>query len=120
VIYGAEIGAVAGLIVGLMYDCVLTTPLGLASLVLGATALVAGAFPYFVRESSWWNKAIAVAVASAFGEILFPVAQALVGLGGWVQWRVIGVALIVALLNLFLAPLLMPVVRWTLKESLVG
>ena len=120
VIYGAEIGAVAGLIVGLMYDCVLTTPLGLASLVLGATALVAGAFPYFVRESSWWNKAIAVAVASAFGEILFPVAQALVGLGGWVQWRVIGVALIVALLNLFLAPLLIPVVRWTLKESLVG
>ena len=120
VVYGAEIGAVAGLIVGLMYDCVLTTPLGLASLVLGATALVAGAFPYFVRESSWWNKAIAVAVASAFGEILFPVAQALVGLGGWVQWRVIGVALIVALLNLFLAPLLMPVVRWTLKESLVG
>ncbi len=120
VIYGAEIGAVAGLIVGLMYDCVLTTPLGLASLVLGATALVAGAFPYFVRESSWWNKAIAVAVASAFGEILFPVAQALVGLGGWVQWHVIGVALIVALLNLFLAPLLMPVVRWTLKESLVG
>ena len=120
VIYGAEIGAVAGLIVGLMYDCVLTTPLGLASLVLGATALVAGAFPYFVRESSWWNKAIAVAVASAFGEILFPVAQALVGLGGWVQWRVIGVALIVALLNLLLAPLLMPVVRWTLKETLVG
>ena len=120
VIYGAEIGAVAGLIVGLMYDCVLTTPLGLASLVLGATALVAGAFPYFVRESSWWNKAIAVAVASAFGEILFPVAQALVGLGGWVQWRVIGVALIVALLNLFLAPLLLPVVRWTLKETLVG
>jgi rod shape-determining protein MreD len=32
VIYGAQIGAVAGLIIGLMYDCVLTTPLGLASL----------------------------------------------------------------------------------------
>jgi rod shape-determining protein MreD len=82
VIYGAEIGAVAGLIIGLMYDCVLTTPLGLASLVLGATAFVAGAFPYFVRDSSWWNKAIAVAIASAVGEILFPIAQALVGLGG--------------------------------------
>jgi len=67
VVYGAEIGAVAGLIIGLMYDCVLTTPLGLASLVLGATAFVAGAFPYFVRDSSWWNKAIAVAVASAVG-----------------------------------------------------
>jgi rod shape-determining protein MreD len=120
VIYGAQIGAVAGLIIGLMYDCVLTTPLGLASLVLGATAFVAGAFPYFVRESNWWNKVLAVAVASAVGEILFPVAQALVGLGGWVQWRVFGVAFIVALFNLLLAPLLMPVVRWTLKETLIG
>lgn len=120
VIYGAEIGAVAGLIIGLMYDCVLTTPLGLASLVLGATAFIAGAFPYFVRDSSWWNKAIAVAIASAIGEILFPVAQALVGLGGWVQWRVIGVALVVAFFNLLLAPIIMPVVRWTLKETLVG
>jgi len=120
VIYGAEIGAVAGLIIGLMYDCVLTTPLGLASLVLGATAFVAGAFPYFVRDSSWWNKAIAVAIASAVGEILFPIAQALVGLGGWVQWRIFVVAAVVALINMVLAPLLMPVVRWTLKETLVG
>ena len=120
VIYGAEIGAVAGLIIGLMYDCVLTTPLGLASLVLGATAFVAGAFPYFVRDSNWWNKAIAVAVASAVGEILFPIAQALVGLSGWVQWRIFVVAAVVALINMVLAPLLMPIVRWTLKETLVG
>lgn len=120
VIYGAEIGAVAGLIIGLMYDCVLTTPLGLASLVLGATGFIAGAFPYFVRDSSWWNKAIAVAVASAVGEILFPIAQALVGLSGWVQWRVFAVAAVVALINMVLAPLLMPIVRWTLKETLVG
>jgi hypothetical protein len=30
------------------------------------------------------------------------------------------VALVVALFNLLLAPLLMPVVRWTLKETLIG
>ena len=120
VIYGAEIGVVAGLIIGLMYDCVLTTPLGLASLVLGATGFIAGALPYFVREPSWWTKAIAVAVASAVGEILFPVAQALVGLGGWVQWRIFVVAAVVALINMVLAPLLLPIVRWTLKETLIG
>lgn len=120
VVYGAEIGTIAGLIIGLMYDCVLTTPLGLASLVLGATAFIAGVFPYFVRESSWWNKAIAVGVASAIGEILFPISQAMVGLGGWVQWRVIVVALVVGVLNLLLAPLLLSVTRWTLKETLVG
>ena len=120
VMYGAEIGAIAGLVIGLMYDCVLTTPLGLASLVLGATALVAGLFPYFVRESSWWNKALAVGVASAVGEILFPISQAIVGLGGWVQWHVLVVALVVGVINTLLAPLLLPVTRWTLKETLVG
>ena len=120
VVYGAEIGTIAGLVIGLMYDCVLTTPLGLASLVLGATALVAGLFPYFVRESSWWNKALAVGVASAVGEILFPISQAMVGLGGWVQWHVLVVALVVGVINTLLAPLLLPVTRWTLKETLVG
>jgi rod shape-determining protein MreD len=64
VVYGSEIGALAGLIIGLMYDSVLTTPLGLASLVLGATAYIAGVFPYLVRDSSWWSKIIAVAMAS--------------------------------------------------------
>jgi hypothetical protein len=37
-----------------------------------------------------------------------------------VQWRIFGVALIVAIVNMLLAPLLIPVVRWTLKESVVG
>jgi len=41
-------------------------------------------------------------------------------LGGWVQWRIFVVAAVVALINMVLAPLLMPVVRWTLKETLVG
>ena len=90
------------------------------ALIAAATALVAGVFPYFVRESSWWNKALAVGVASAVGEILFPISQAMVGLGGWVQWHVLVVALVVGVMNIFLAPLLLPVTRWTLKETLVG
>ena len=120
VVYGSEIGALAGLIIGLMYDSVLTTPLGLASLVLGATAYIAGVFPYLVRDSSWWSKIIAVAVASAIGEILFPVAQAMVGYSGWVQWRVLTVALVVGVVNLVFAPVMLLLTKWTLKETLVG
>jgi rod shape-determining protein MreD len=48
-LYGAEIGAIAGLTVGLMYDAVLTTPLGSNALVFGVIGLLAGGLPYFVR-----------------------------------------------------------------------
>ena len=48
-LYGSEVGAISGLIVGVMYDCVLSTPLGLASLVFGEAAYVAGLLPFFVR-----------------------------------------------------------------------
>ena len=119
-IYGPEVGALSGLIIGLMYDCVLTTPLGLASLVVGGVGFGAGLLPFFVRDPSWWNRTIAIALFSAVGEILFPVAQGMTGFGGWVQPRMFVVALVVALINLFLAPVVMPLIRWTLKQSMIG
>ena len=42
------------------------------------------------------------------------------GIGGWVQPRMFVVALVVALINLFLAPVVMPLIRWTLKQSMIG
>ncbi len=119
-IFGPEVGAISGLIVGLMYDCVLTTPLGLASLVVGGAGLGAGLLPFFVREPSWWHRAIAIALFSAIGEILFPVAQGMTGIEGWVQPRMFVVALVVALTNLLLAPIVIPLIRWTLKQTMIG
>ncbi len=119
-IYGAEIGAITGLTVGLMYDAVLTTPLGSNALVLGVIGLLAGGLPYFVREPTWWSRIATVVVLSALGEVLFPVFQAIIGFEGWVQPRMMVVALVVAIINLLLAPIVLPLTRWTLKESLVG
>lgn len=119
-LYGSEIGAIAGLMVGLMYDAVLTTPLGSTALVFGVIGLLAGGLPYFVREPTWWSRVVAVVVLSALGEVLFPVFQAIIGFEGWVQPRMMVVALVVAMINLLLAPLVLPLTRWTLKESLVG
>jgi hypothetical protein len=42
------------------------------------------------------------------------------GLGGWVQPRMFIVALTVAMINLFLAPIISPLVRWTLKQTMIG
>ena len=45
--HGVAIGAMTGLIAGLMYDFVLPTPVGLVSLVLGLAGATAGLLIYF-------------------------------------------------------------------------
>ncbi|MEK7292683.1 MAG: rod shape-determining protein MreD, partial [Actinomycetota bacterium] len=91
-VHGSEVGAITGLVVGAMYDCVLTTPFGLASLVIGSAGYASGLLPFFVREPTWWSRALVVAVASAFGEVMFPVAQWMVGLDGWLHPHVLWIA----------------------------
>ncbi|MHB1089532.1 MAG: rod shape-determining protein MreD [Ilumatobacteraceae bacterium] len=115
-VHGSEVGAITGLVIGAMYDCVLTTPFGLASLVIGTAGYLAGLLPFFVREPTWWSRALVVAVASAIGEMMFPVAQWVVGLDGWLQPHVFWIAAVVALFNGLLAPLFVPLSRWTLRE----
>ncbi len=117
-VHGSEVGAITGLIVGAMYDCVLTTPFGLASLVIGSAGYLAGLLPFFVREPTWWSRVIVVAVVSAIGESMFPVALSTVGFDGWLNTHVLWVAAVVALFTCVLALLLVPLSRWTLRESL--
>jgi rod shape-determining protein MreD len=119
-LYGSEVGAISGLIIGVMYDCVLSTPLGLASLVFGATAFVGGMLPFFVREPTWWTRAITIGVVGALGELAFPIAESMVGFSGQLQPHVIVVMGFVAIVGMVSAPLLLLVCRWTLKETLIG
>ncbi len=116
-VHGSEIGAIAGMIVGVIYDCVLTSPLGLSSLVFAAAATGSGLLPYFVREPTWWSRVIAVAIFAALGEMLNPVAQGIIGYSGWLNPRVFIVAGVVAVTAGLIAPILMPLSRWTLREA---
>jgi rod shape-determining protein MreD len=116
-VHGVELGAIAGLTVGLMYDCLLTTPLGLTSITFGFAGAVAGLLPFLQREPPWWASVLAVGGASAVGELVYPLAQAMVGLGGWTQPRAVFVAAVVGGFNLVLAPFVLPVSRWTLREA---
>jgi hypothetical protein len=50
----------------------------------------------------------------------FPLAQSMVGFGGRFQPHVVAVVAFVVVAGMIIAPLLLPVCRWTLKESLVG
>jgi len=115
-IFGVAIGALTGLIAGLMYDLILSTPVGLGSVALGLAGATAGLLIYFFNEPTWWMRSIAIAVVSSLGEIYYPLVQATVGLDGWLQLRLVKVVLVVAVCNLLLSPLAIVVCRWTLSE----
>ena len=115
-INGSTIGALTGLIAGLMYDFILPTPVGLTSLALGLAGATAGLLTYFFRDPTWWMRLITVGVVSWLGEIYYPLAQTVVGLDGWLQLRIIKVAIVVAVCNLALSPIAILVCRWTLAE----
>ena len=115
-INGSTIGALTGLIAGLMYDFVLPTPVGLTSLALGLAGATAGLLVYFYREPTWWMRLITIGVVSLLGEVYYPLAQTVVGLDGWLQFRIIKVAIVVAVCNLVLSPIAIFVCRWTLTE----
>jgi len=114
--FGVAIGALTGLIAGLMYDLILSTPVGLGSVALGLAGATAGLLIYFFNEPTWWMRSIAIAVVSSLGEIYYPLVQATVGLDGWLQLRLVKVVLVVAVCNLLLSPLAIVVCRWTLSE----
>ena len=115
-INGSTIGALTGLIAGLMYDFVLPTPVGLTSLALGLAGATAGLLVYFYREPTWWMRLITIGVVSLLGEVYYPLAQTVVDLDGWLQFRIIKVAIVVAVCNLVLSPIAIFVCRWTLTE----
>lgn len=115
-VHGSEVGAITGLVVGAMYDCVLTTPFGLAALVIGSAGYMAGLLPFFVREPTWWSRALVISATSAIGEMMFPVAQWMVGRDGWIEPHVLWIAAVVALVSGMIAPLVVPLCRWTLRE----
>ena len=116
-VHGSEIGAIAGMVVGAMYDCVLTSPLGLSSLVFAAAAFCAGLLPYFVREPTWWSRLLAVAIFAALGEMLNPVVQGVIGFSGWLHPHVFVVGAVVAVMAGPIALILIPLSRWTLREA---
>jgi len=114
--HDVQVGAVTGLVAGFMYDAVLATPLGITALVFGVVGALASLLVQPFREPTWWLRVLAASVAAAFGEVFLPVMKSVVGLSGWLQYRIIVVALVTFVGSLIFALPLMPVTRWTLRE----
>ena len=112
---GVERGAIAGFVIGFMYDLVLTTPFGVSAVVLAVAAAAAGLTRTFFMDTPWWAKSLAVSIASIIGELAFPLVLNVVGVEGWMDARVIKVCFVVGLLNLLLSPVGLLLVRWAMK-----
>jgi len=113
-----QTGAVVGLISGLMYDATLATPLGISALVFAGIGAGASLILQPFRDPTWWMRVLAVSLAAALGEVLMPLVKAVVGLGGWLQLRIVGAALVTFVGGLVLAAALIPLTRWTLQDRI--
>ena len=116
---GSEVGAAAGFMVGLMYDMVLTSPMGVGAAVFATVGYLAGYSHRFVHEPNWWSRMVLAAGASAVGTILMPIALTVVGAEGVLTFRVLGVAFVVAVFNAVFSLPFERVCRWALSEPRV-
>jgi rod shape-determining protein MreD len=109
---GAERGAVVGFAAGLVFDLLLTTPIGLCALVFCVAAYLTGRLAPPARRPSWWRAPVVVGAASAGAWVGLRVTGWILGQRGMVPDRpLVGVA-VVALVNAAGAPFALRALRW--------
>lgn len=114
---GSEVGAIAGFIVGLLYDLVLTTPLGLGAAVCAVVGFSAGYAHKLVIAPTWWMKMALASAASALGMFLMPVMLEITGTDGALTTQVFVIALVVSVFNAMFSIPAQWICRWALREQ---
>jgi rod shape-determining protein MreD len=109
---GSDRGAVAGFVLGLLYDASGNTPLGLMALSYGLAGMTAGYVHSFTPDPQWWLASIFAFFGAAVGETAIPVAEVITGEDGWITTEIWVTVLVVAGFSAVMCPLLMPVGRW--------
>ncbi len=114
---GSEVGAIAGFAAGLMYDLVLTTPLGTCAVVFAMVGYIAGFANSFVHEPTWWSRMLLAAVSSTIGMFIMPFALAMVGIDGVVSPKIVSIALVVGVTNGLMSFPMEKMCRWALADK---
>ena len=108
---GPDRGAVFGFGIGLLYDVLLPSPLGLAALTGAVVAWLVGAFTSGLMAPSWWLGTMFGASMTAVGVGLFAVTGEVFG-QGYVSAELPRIMFLVGLLSLIMAPVGIVVMRW--------
>ena len=109
---GAQRGAVFGFWIGLLYDVVLPSPLGLAALAAGVTAWIVGVGKEALIDENWGIIFAGAAVATGAAVGLFAVVGEVFGETGNVTGRLWLIMLVVGLTSLVLSPAARLLMRW--------
>jgi rod shape-determining protein MreD len=112
---GPQKGALAGFVLGLMYDLAAGTPLGSSSITMGLAGYAAGYVTSITIDPQWWLAALFTALGAAIGEAAVPVVRTFIGEEDVFSPRLAVVVGVVAAGALLLSPLLVPVGRWCLR-----
>jgi len=109
---GTDRGAVAGFVLGTLYDALGDTPLGVMALAYGVAGMTAGSLHRFTQDPQWWLAALFATAGAAVGEATIPVVELITGGRGWESSDLYWTIPIVAISCGLVCPLLMPVGRW--------
>lgn len=112
---GSQKGALAGFVLGLMYDLGVGTPLGSSSITMGLGGFVAGYVMSITIDPQWWLAAIFTGVGAAVGEACVPVVRAFIGEEQRFTDRWLTVVPVVAVAALVTSPLFVPLGRWCMR-----
>jgi rod shape-determining protein MreD len=112
---GPQKGALAGFVLGVMYDLGSNTPLGSSSITMGLAGFAAGYVMSLTVDPQWWLAAIFTGLGAAVGEAAVPVVRAFIGEEQAFGPRY-GVAVaVVSVAAMVLSPVFVPLGRWCMR-----
>lgn len=111
---GPERGALAGFVMGLLFDLVLTSPLGLHALVYGLAAFLAGYINSLTLDHPRWLVMLVVGVATAASTVAYPLASAMIGEEVAITSALIRITIVVSVANIVFAVPAVWLMRWAL------
>lgn len=112
---GADQGAIAGFVLGLMFDLSIGTPLGMSAIAMGTGAAAAGWVDTIRIETTWWLAAIFATGGAAIGEILVPTLRLFTGEEDAFVPETWVIVPVVAVACGLLCPILAPIGRWAMR-----
>ena len=112
---GPQKGALAGFVLGLMYDLRAGTPLGSSSFSMGLGGFTAGYVLSITIDPQWWLSTVFAGIGAAVGETLVPVVRTFIGEDQPWSDRWYRVVAVVTAAAMVASPLFIPLGRWCVK-----
>jgi len=112
---GPQNGALAGFVLGLLYDLRVGSPLGSSSLSMGLGGFVAGYSLSITVDPQWWLAMLFTGLGAAVGETAVPVVRSFIGEEGHFTTRLFTVIPVVTVAAMILSPVFVPLGRWCMR-----